>query len=364
VSVPPRVLILAADVGESHVRMARVLAGQLTGADPVCDPYVVDDFGVLGGALTRTVYRSARFHMVRLRLSYRVAYRLSMDISPVRSACLAGLARLGASTLLRSVIASRPDVVVSTYPLMTAVLGHLRGRGMLNVPVCAVVSPLGGLHFWVHPGVDRHLVLYEQAIDDVNRIAGRDSAVHVRPLVAEPFFQELSRADARSRLGLPAEGTVALVSGGGWGVGDLAGAIEETRAAGAGTVVIVTGRGVEARRVLEQRYGGCPDVRVLGLTEQMNELLAAADVFVTASVGLSCFEARLRGCPVICYGFDIAHVRDNSAALARHRLARSVRSRRDLAVAVETALAAARPPALDTSRLPTAAGVVAGLAAG
>lgn len=109
------------------------------------------------------------------------------------------------------------DVVVSTYPAATNVLGALRQRGKVDWPLCATITDLGGLAFWAHPGVDAHLVMHEACIAPVQKVAGEGSAVLRRPLVQPAFYEPVAKEEARRQLGLPVRGPIVVVSGGGWG---------------------------------------------------------------------------------------------------------------------------------------------------
>ena len=58
-------------------------------------------------------------------------------------------------------------------------------------------------------------------------VAGGDAVVHaVHGLTKPEFPSRARRSEARAALGLPRDGKVVLVSGGGWGVGDLEGAVD------------------------------------------------------------------------------------------------------------------------------------------
>ncbi len=50
-------------------------------------------------------------------------------------------------------------------------------------------------------------------------------------------------------------------------------------------------------------------MQLLGFTDQMSDLLAAADAMVHSTAGLTVLEAQIRGCPVISYGFAVGHMR-------------------------------------------------------
>src|SRR5437016_804840 len=73
----------------------------------------------------------------------------------------------------------RADVVVSTYPGVTEILGRLRVRRRrgLGVPVVSAITDLASLRYWAHPGVDLHLVTHPESIAEVRAIAGEGTDV-------------------------------------------------------------------------------------------------------------------------------------------------------------------------------------------
>lgn len=357
-----RVLVISADVGESHAVMARALASDLERHADVADVQVLEDFSVLGSLLARVLPRGFDFHLGRVKWSYDLGYKLFARFDPGRRFGEVALYALGGRALASVVAHSRADVVVSTYPVMNPVLGRLRRAGRLACPAAAVVGPLGGVYFWAQPGLDLHLALYAEAVPEIDRLAGPGKAQTVRPLVGDEFLSAPGRSDARVALGLPVDRPIVLVSGGGWGAGDLAGAIDVCLRLPDAHVIAVTGRNEASRGALAERYSGDRRVTVLGFTTRMRDLLCAADAFVTATAGISCAEARLCGCPTVCYGFAIGHIRDNTAALERVGLARTAASQADLRRELAGALAGGRQPIPRVDELPTAAELVVALA--
>ena len=57
-------------------------------------------------------------------------------------------------------------------------------------------------------------------------------------------------------------------------------------------------------------------MHVYGFTDKMPELLAAADVLVHSTGGVTCLEARAAGTPVVSYGLPVGHARLNTRAMA------------------------------------------------
>ena len=140
----------------------------------------------------------------------------------------------------------------------------------------------------------------------------------MRPLIAAEFLEPRERGAARAALGLGGARRVVVVSGGGWGVGDLEGAVEELLSLADVTVICVAGRNEDARVRLAKRFAPSDRVRVLGFTDRMPDLLAAADVLVHSTGGVTCLEAMARGCPVVSYGLPVGHAKLNTKRMAEH----------------------------------------------
>jgi processive 1,2-diacylglycerol beta-glucosyltransferase len=352
------VLVLSADVGSGHLVAGRALAAELR--DRGVEVVVEEDLGSSLGLIPRLVIREgSRLLFAHGRPVYDGYYWLLRRCAPFRALSAALLRRSSGRRLLRLIRRHRPDAVVSTYPGVTVVLGQLRRRRKLSMPVLAVITDLTGLFFWAHRGVDTHLLAWEESAAEVRRIARADSSIHVLAPTDPAFFEPVERRAARERCGLPADGSVAIVSGGGWGVGGLEDAVRSVLAADPERVVAIAGANEGARTGLERSFGDDPRVTVLGYTDQMSDLLAAADVLVHATGGVTCLEAALRGCPTVIYGFAIGHVRHNANEMNRLGLASRARDAADLTALVGSILR--RPPVAGASprpELPSAAEVV------
>jgi UDP-N-acetylglucosamine:LPS N-acetylglucosamine transferase len=237
---------------------------------------------------------------------------------------------VGGRGLLKMIAKYDPDTVISTYPGVTAVLGMLRENRRLDIPVQSAITDLAGLRYWAQPGVDLHYVTHPESIEEVEKLVGPGTVEWVRPPISREFLMPRTRRDARQALELPVHARIVLVSGGGWGVGDLEGAIRSALVGDDTIVVCITGRNDVAREKLEKDFGDNEQVRVLGFTEQMSDWMAAADAMIHATAGLTVLEAHIRGCPVVSYGFSAGHLRANNAAFERFGLAEVARSDHEL----------------------------------
>jgi UDP-glucose 4-epimerase len=336
---PRRVLIISADIGEGHDLPARAIAREFHDEDPEAQVSVVNGLPAMGVVLTKVLRENSAFMFRWVPWLFDLQYTLFMNFPPTRWLAQTLLCLFGRRGLIRLIRAHDPDIVVSTYPGVTAVLGDLRRKGRLRMPCYSSITDLAGLRFWAHPGIDLHFMTHPESREEVERIAGPGSARWAKPPTSPAFLAARSRDDARRSLGLPSEGKVIAVSGGGWGVGDLIGAAEAALAVPDATVLCLCGRNDDVRARVARRLGGDPRLRVMGFTDRMGDVLAAADALIHSSAGLTVLEAIIRGCPVISYGFGYGHVRASNHALERFGLAEVARSKADLEPALQRALA-------------------------
>jgi UDP-N-acetylglucosamine:LPS N-acetylglucosamine transferase len=359
------VLILSADVGEGHAAAARALAEQIEASEHPAEVTVIDGLRAMGPVLRPVVEDGYRVQLRFIPWTYTIVYWLLEHVLPVRAIARRLLCLFGARSLARAIAAHDPDVIVSTYPAVTVVLARLRRRGEIKCSTVATITDLTGLFFWAQPGIDLHLVMYGESMPSVERIAGEGSVQLVRPLISAEFLEPRCQVQARRALQLPEDGRTVVVSGGGWGVGDIAGAVREfTRVPEVASIVCLAGRNDQLADKLRQRFADEPRVRVYGFTDKMPEILSAADVLVHSTGGVTCLEAKAAGTPVVSYGLPVGHARVNTremAALDLLRLANDTdelrRHVRETFIA-EPDAAVAGPAAADPTQDPAAVDIV------
>jgi processive 1,2-diacylglycerol beta-glucosyltransferase len=341
---PRKVLILSADVGEGHAAAARALAEQIANSPEPAQATVIDGLAAMGPVLRQVVQDGYRIQLKLMPWTYTVVYWLLESVGPVRWVTRRMLCLLGGRPLANRIAEHAPDVIVSTHPAITVVLSSLRRRGIIDCPTVATITDLTGLFFWAQPGIDQHLVMYDASIPAVERIAGEGSVTLVRPLISAEFLRDRCPLDARRDLGLPEDGRMVIVSGGGWGVGDIEGAVKQLcEADGIGSVVCLAGRNEQLHERLSKVFAKESRVHVYGFTDRMPDLLTAADALVHATGGVTCLEARATGTPVVSYGLPVGHARLNTRAMADLDLLRLAGDTEDLVEQVRASFAERAP---------------------
>jgi processive 1,2-diacylglycerol beta-glucosyltransferase len=351
-----RVLILSADVGEGHAAAARALAQQIEASPEEVEVTVIDGLAAMGRVLRQVVQDGYRVQLRFLPWSYSLVYWLLERVPPVRWLTRWQLRLFGARPLARRIAEYEPDVIVSTYPAVTVVLARLRRTGAVRCPTVATITDLTGLFFWAQPGIDMHLVMYGESMPSVERIAGEGSARLVAPLISAEFLQPRCPLQARHALGLPEEGRMVVVSGGGWGVGDVEGAVRELcRVSEVSSIICLAGRNEQLYERLSATFARESRVHVYGFTDAMPQLLAAADALVHSTGGVTCLEAKATGTPVVSYGLPVGHARLNTRAMADLELLRLANDTGELREHVQASFAEEAPAAHRRSSPPSRA---------
>ncbi|HVU72574.1 MAG TPA: phosphatase PAP2 family protein [Mycobacteriales bacterium] len=291
-----RVLILSASMGAGHDGAAREMARrlELTGHEVAIRDYLPTVPFKLGYFI-RWFYEMQLEH-APATYEWHYAKMRTSRITMVLTTWYAGLAKW---RVLRMVRRLHADVVVSTYPLASQVLGMLRALGRLPIPTATFVTD-----FSVHPAivskhVDVNLCITPAAARESTRLCGRPS-VATGPLIPDAFREPMSadeRVAVRAELGLPVSGVVALVVAGSWGVGNVRATVERLAGDGSITPLVVCGR----NEVMRAELDALPGVVALGWRSDMPRLLRACDVVVENAGGLTAMEAMAAGIPVVSH---------------------------------------------------------------
>ena len=305
-----RVLIFTASVGAGHEATGREIAAELMSAGHTV--VINDGLHAMGRV---TSYLMVDFYAWQLEHApwlYDAIFRCT-STRPVSKGARWFTGKRHGQHVLDLVDDAQPDIVISTYPLVTAALGRLIHDGRVRQPVIATISDFGAHPMWMTPEADLHLVPAQCSADLVAREGGRVRVANFP--INQRFRVKLDRTEARTQLHLPQDAVVPLIVGGAWGVGDLDGAAQCAVDAGA-CPVIVCGRNEAIRKRLQARFGDDPTVKIFGWTAEMPALMAAADCLVQNAGGVTCLEAMEVGLPIVIYRSLPGHGRMNARMMA------------------------------------------------
>jgi UDP-N-acetylglucosamine:LPS N-acetylglucosamine transferase len=279
----------------------------------------------MGKMLTRGYEAELRHAPWAYELAFRVWFWFPFLLAPLARLLSFGTRR----GILRWVRQVRADVVVSTYPVATQVLGDmrcrakartrltLRKRAALRVPAVNVITDFGFHPFWAHRGIDLNLAVHPSTVQAVARRTGQPS-VTCSPLVGPEFaVARARRAAQRATLGLHDGELAILISSGSWGVGAVRETLELVAKRPGLVPVVACGHNEGLRRQLQDLVGAKGyRVVVLGWSDDMAGVMAACDVLVENAGGLTSLEAMSAGVPLVSFRPIPGHGRNSAAAMS------------------------------------------------
>ncbi len=194
------------------------------------------------------------------------------------------------------------DLFLSVHPIINTPI--LRTLGAAHKPYLIVITDMVTTHaFWYNKNATFTLAPTEEAKQRGLDIGLSDSVIQV---VGQPIADHFRRPSAtkqalREKLGWPQDGIIALIVGGGEGMGP----IEETvRAIDQAcldlSMAIIAGRNEALKDDLEHADLNT-DTIVYGFVDNMPDLMNAADIILTKAGPGTISEAFTAGLPIVLY---------------------------------------------------------------
>ncbi len=308
-----QLLVLSVSAGHGHVRAAQALVATANTLQPPCHAIHIDAMAHVASGF-RKVYTDWYLQLVNRApelWSYLHQKTDSTPHSAISQRLRRGIERVSAGALLREVRRARPDAIVCTHFLPAELLMREQSKGRLDCPVWLQVTDYDLHNMWIVPGLAGYLAATDEVAFRMRARGLAAERIHVTGIPVMPAFSQpdapaLARDACAARLGLdPARKVVLMVSGGA-GVGDLPGMVERALAlptfgpGGDFQLIAVAGRNVaahEALKALAQRAAG--RLVAVGFTQEMAQLMAAADLVVTKPGGLTISECLALGRPML-----------------------------------------------------------------
>jgi processive 1,2-diacylglycerol beta-glucosyltransferase len=299
--MPHRILVLSASVGAGHMRAAQAVELALRQLGPDATIRNVDVL-TLTNAAFRRIYGTAYLDLVN-KAPHVLGYIYDLMDQPRGPRSRRDRLRLMMEKLnlrkFTELLATEPwDVIVNTHFLPAEIIASLKRGGELDTPQITVTTDFETHRLWVNPPCE----LYTTATPEgaayletwgVPRGTTRVTGIPIHPV----FSKEKDATECRRRQGLSEDRPVLLQLAGGFGVGP----IEKLYRGLLDTptplhVVAVAGKNEAIREQLERVEA--PErhrATVLGFTDQIDELMCAADVVLTKPGGLTTSEVLARG---------------------------------------------------------------------
>lgn len=319
-----RILVLSVKAGAGHLRAAQAVTHAIRERFPNVEVVSADALEYTNAAF-RKGYTEGYETLVRNLPSVWERIYESLETKPADSNAkkLATLwSRLNTKHLLMFVENFKPDVIACTHFLPAEVLGAQRAKGKLRAPVYTILTDYDIHSMWIQEGVTGYFVASSEMAHALREKGIGTAFVEVSgiPILPEFAREYPPRETMRQTLGLnPAQRTV-LVAAGGFGMMSaddavklLAGHLPEAQ------FLAVAGRNAELEKRLKKlarAYKG--RVKPFGFVDNMHELMAASDLAVSKSGGLTTSECLAMGLPMLVFNPIPGQEERNAIYLLEH----------------------------------------------
>ena len=297
-----RTLILSCNTGEGHNSCAKAIQAEYHTHGEVCD--MVDALQFISKHASRficdwhtRIYR----HAPKL---YKVGYRSVENRTSIfrEGTTVYRYLTSGAERLYRYICAGAYDnvICVHVFPALTL-------TAMLRQHPMPLRTSFVATDYTCSPSVeDSDLDCY--FIPDASLVkefaacgVPREKLVPSGLPVHSAFYQAADKAAEKAALGIPADHQHILMMCGSIGCGPIKELTEELslRLSPQQTLTVVCGANEELYTRLQKRFNGHRGIRILGLVDNVSQLMHGADLFLTKPGGLSTTEAAACYLPMV-----------------------------------------------------------------
>jgi processive 1,2-diacylglycerol beta-glucosyltransferase len=303
-SPAPRILILSASVGSGHVRAAQAIESTLKRLAPSA---TIANFDVLDltNAAFRKAYGPGYFRAIELAprlVGWMYDYLDRPSKHKSANVVRQFVERINFTRLTRLLVEQQWDLAVCTHFLPSALISRLRRREHVGFPQVSVVTDFDFHGLWLNRPCEKFFVATEETRANLTALGIEPGKIAVTGIPIDPVFSRpRNRIEAAQRMHLTPDLPVVLQMAGGFGVGSVEKIhqsileIEQPL-----QLVVVTGKNTEAAEALNAIECAPRHKRmIVGYTNQIHDLMLAADVVVSKPGGLTSSESLACGCPML-----------------------------------------------------------------
>jgi processive 1,2-diacylglycerol beta-glucosyltransferase len=306
-NAPPRILVLSASVGAGHLRAAHAVELALREIAPDAAVRNVDVLELTNAAFRR-LYGKAYLDLVN-RAPHVLGYFYDMLDQPGRHGTAnhsdrlrLAVEKLNLRQFIRFLQKEPSDLVINTHFLPAEIIAHLRTAGSLQVPQVTATTDFETHRLWVNQPCEHYFTATEEGARYLQHWgvpAGHTTAtgVPIDPVFSKPK----DRTACLKQHGLAGDRPVVLQLAGGFGVGPIEKLYEALlKVERPLELVVIAGRNEAVKARLEALPRSSRHrTHVLGFTNKIDELMAAADLVVSKPGGLTTSETLARGAAMV-----------------------------------------------------------------
>ena len=326
-----KVLIMSASTGGGHNRAARAIKEELTNKSIdgiTIDCEIIDSLKIVNGTMDKLISRGYEKSAKYTPKAWGGVYKLTESNLISRNEFKDNpLTSLISRKLKKLIEVKKPDLIIGTHPFPMIALSTLKKHSQLSKnnelstftesfhkyyqnldipPLITVLTDYTTHSAYIQNEIDYYIAGHEYVKELL--IEDGIEAEKIKPYgipVEKSFLTNRSRETVLSELNLDPNKFTVLLMGGSFGAGSIKDTLSELISIDRDfQIIVITGRNKSLKEKLEKNlmsYEQSIDknIRVLGFTDKMNDLLSAVDILVSKPGGLTTTESLLKEVPMI-----------------------------------------------------------------
>jgi processive 1,2-diacylglycerol beta-glucosyltransferase len=299
-----KVMVLSASAGAGHVTAANALEGALRESGIAQEVINLDVLKKVSPFM-RSMYSKQYITLVNRAPHLLGALYDATDHAKKFDARRMTFDVANALPMLRYLTNERPDVVVSTHFLASELAAFATRRRRLDAYLATVITDFDAHAFWLSDPVNHYFTAFEETSRQLQRLGVDRDDISVTGIpISVKFAGAPSKSEARKQLGLREDLPLVLISAGGFGVGPVIETVESAMLCRTRfQTVVLCGKNEKLRTQLLRMQSISPsyfqDCHALGHTDSMQVYMAAADLMIGKSGGLTSSECLASSLPML-----------------------------------------------------------------
>lgn len=314
----PKVLILSASTGHGHNQAANSLKNELESAGYTVN--IAEPLKEEGRVMDLLIDDGCNMLASKLPKMYGTIYKITGHRF-INKGVVTFFNLTLSSTVFQLVEQHKPDLLISTHPLLVNVVSFLKAGGKINSPFIAIVTDYMAHRFYVNQFVDAYIVGSRYTKDTLTEKGVPDHKIFTYGIPIRKEFRQPRKKSKDSIFTL-------LLMGGSMGIPYIKKCLEKlVQNNHPFRIFVVCGNNQKLKSELEEKYAGAVQgktIKILGFTRNIHELMDESDVIVTKPGGLTVSEAINKNIPIIIPFFIPGQEEENTEILVKAGVAVSV----------------------------------------
>lgn len=298
-----KVLILSCNTGQGHNSAATAVKDELVKMGHEC--VMKDALSYASKMFSKGISNSYNSIVLHAPQAFGVGYRYckSKSYTPgsVKSASYA-INMTYSKKLCEEIIEDGYDAVLCTHVFAAQSITHIKHKHGLKIPAYVIATDYSYCPYFDELDMDKYFISLESVKKEyIGRGIPADKIVVTGIPVSSRFSMEISKHEAREKIGFYSDRFLCLIMSGSMGFGNIYDFIDEVlnRPMKDYDILVIAGNNEKLRSGIIEKYEKYGNVTAIGYTKEVHNYMKASDLIVTKPGGLSSTEAMVSNVPLV-----------------------------------------------------------------